>query len=192
MVTQGARGGMEQNETGPTRAAEATGPTRAATTTGKDNRYACCYFLSLFLYFHLFFILLFFFSDYFFFDNCTNRRGTEEKSRTDGTGYTWAVIATWDGTEARRGQTGRTGTPSFIFLSCRISSFILVVLLLFRLSIFQWSTTTGGQDETNDNAGQDSQTTATDKTRPSGTGQDGTTRRQQCGTGPKYNALQML
>ena len=73
-----------------------------------------------------------------------------------------------------------------------MSSFILTILLLFRLSIFQWGTTTGGQDETDDNAGLDSQTTVTDKARPSGTGQDGTTRRQQCGTGPKYNALQML
>ena len=104
-----------------------------------------------------------------------------------------------------------------MFLSFRISSFILIILLLFRLSIFQWSTTTGGQDETDGNAGQDggagrhgryvfcysfssysslfffslllsllSQTTATDEATPSGTGQDGTTRRQQCGTGGRW------
>ena len=181
--------------------------------TGKDNRYACCYFLTLFLYFHLFFILLFFFSDYLFSDNYNNRRGAKGNSRPDGTGYTWAAMATLDGAEAQRGQTGQMGASSFIVLSFLLSSFILIILLLFRLS-FQWSTTRGGQDKTDGNAGRDggagrhdryvfcysfssysslfffslllsllSQTTATDEARPSGTGQDGTTRRQQCGTG---------
>ena len=131
MVTQGARGGTERNGTGPTRAAEATGPTRAATATGKDNRYACCYFLSLFLYFHLFFILLFFFSDYFSFDNCNNRQGTKEKSRTDGTGYTWAVIATWDGTEGADGANGYVIFYVFVlsdllFYSYHSSSFPII------------------------------------------------------------------
>ena len=42
-----------------------------------------------------------------------------------------------------------------MFLSFWVSSFILIILLLFRLSLFQWSTTTGGQDETDGNAGRD-------------------------------------
>ena len=83
MVTQGARAGTERNGTGPARAAEATGPTRAAKATGKDNRYACCYFLSLFLYFHIFFVLLFFFSGYFFSDKYNNTQAGHKKKASD-------------------------------------------------------------------------------------------------------------
>ena len=115
---------------GSTRAAEVTGRARTATAIGKDNRYACCYFLSSFLYFHLFFILLFFFPDYFFSDNYNNRRGAKGKSLADGMGYAWAATATWDGTETQRGLTGQMGTSSFVFLSFLVSSFILIILLL--------------------------------------------------------------
>ena len=38
MVTQGDRGGMERNETGPTWSAAATGPTRAATATREGQQ----------------------------------------------------------------------------------------------------------------------------------------------------------
>ena len=72
---------------------------------GKD-RYACYYFVSLFLYFHLFFISLFFFSGYLFSDKYSNRRGTKGKHRTDGTGHTRAAIALWDGTESADGANG--------------------------------------------------------------------------------------
>ena len=51
-------------------------------------------------------------------------------------GYAWAATATWDGTEAQRGLTGRIGTSSFVFLSFLVSSFILIILLLFRLPLF--------------------------------------------------------
>ena len=78
---------------------------------GKDTRYACCYFLSLFLYFHLFFISLFFFSDYFFSGKYNNRRGAKGKGRSDGTGHTRAAITTWDNTEGADG-----GTSSFCFV----------------------------------------------------------------------------
>ena len=91
-----------RNGTGSTRATGSGSNgtnTGGNSNTGKDNRYACCCFLSLFLYFHLFFILLFFFSDHFFSENYSNRRDTKGESRADRTGYTWATIATWDGTE---------------------------------------------------------------------------------------------
>ena len=60
-----------------------------------------------------------------------------------------------DGTEAQRGQTGQMGTSSLVFLSFLLSSFVLIILFLFRSPLFQWSTTTGGQDGTNGNTGQD-------------------------------------
>ena len=47
-------------------------------------------------------------------------------------GYAWAATATWDGTEAQRGLTGRMGASSFVFLSFLVSSFILIILLLFH------------------------------------------------------------
>ena len=83
-----------------------------------------------------FLILLFFFPDYFFSDNYNNRRGTKGKSLEDGMGYAWAATATWDGTEAQRGLTGQMGASSFVFLSFLVSSFILIILLLFRLPLF--------------------------------------------------------
>ena len=94
-----------------------------------SNGYSCYYVLSLFLYFHLFFISLFFFSDYFFSGKYNNKRGTKGKRRTDGTS-----------------KTGPTGTPSSMCMLFWLSSFILIILLLFQLSLFQWSITTGGQD----------------------------------------------
>ena len=123
--------GTEQEGTGPTQAAAAIGSTRATPATRKAmGAYACYYVLFLFLYFHLFFISLFFFSDYFFSDKYNNsRRGTKGKRRTDGTGCTRAAIATWDGME---GADGANKYVFFYVLSFPLSSFILVILLLFQ------------------------------------------------------------
>ena len=120
MVTQGGGGGTERNKKGRGQHRWRKQRDRRGRQQhrGKD-RYACYYFLSLFLYFHLFFISLFFFSDYFFSDNYNKRWGTKGKRRTDGTP-----------------QTGPTGTSSSMYLSFWISSFILIILLLFRLSLF--------------------------------------------------------
>ena len=108
---------------------------------GGQRVHMLLFFCSCFSAFILFFVSLFCVSDYLFSDKYINRRGTNAKRRPDGTGYKRAAIATWDGTE---GADGATGTSSFIFASCRLSSFILIILLLFRLSLFQWSITTGG------------------------------------------------
>ena len=123
MVTQGSRSG--QNGTGATQAAAATGLTRAATATweGPGGEAMVCYYLFLlFLYFHLFFVPLFFFSDNFFSDEYNNGQATKEKYRMDGTGYTRAAIATWDGTE---GASGANRYICVYFLSFLLSSFFL-------------------------------------------------------------------
>ena len=101
---------------GPTRAAAATGPTRTETATQEEQQVHMLLFLSLFLYFHLFFILLFFFSDYFFSGKYNNRRGTKGKRRMDGRGKHVRLL--------------------LFFMSFPLSSFILIIVLLFRLSLF--------------------------------------------------------
>ena len=121
MVTQGARSGTERNVTGRGRHGQQQQRDQCGRQQqrGKDNRYACCCFLSLFIYSHLFFVSLFFFSDYFFFDKYNNRPGAKEKRRTDGTGCTRAAIATWDGTE------GKDGTNRYVFVYVFVLSDIL-------------------------------------------------------------------
>ena len=120
---QAGRGGTGRDGT------DAGGNSNTERVEGGGQRvHMLLFFCSCFSAFILFFVSLFCVSDYLFSDKYINRRGTNAKRRPDGTGYTRAAIATWDGTE---GADGATGTSSFIFVSCRLSSFILIILLLF-------------------------------------------------------------
>ena len=80
-------------------------------------------------------------------------RGVQQQAGRDGTGPKRAAIATRDNT---RGQAGPTGMSHFHFLFFLLSSFLLLTLLLFWLSLFPWSTTTGGAGQDVTDAGGDS------------------------------------